>query len=154
MHRHQITLHPDDIQTARLVVLNPASFHDDPNARLSAWAALKQARGEQVNPLRLRLFQERLIAIDHLFGQNRPVFARPCAEAPFFDGMASWNAAPSYTRVQRRSRWLARTTRIIGTLVNILTIGLVLATTAWLATVGLEHAAYHIANPPTIWGQP
>ena len=85
MHRHQITLHPDDIQTARLVVLNPASFHDDPDARLNAWAALKAQRGQQVNPLRLHLLQR---AYQH--PTSLPVrVIRPCTEAPFFDGLAS-----------------------------------------------------------------
>lgn len=90
MHLHPITLNPGDIATARLVVLNPASFHDDPTALLDAWAALKAQRGQQINPLRLRLFQERMAAADHLFGRGHPVFARPVApEAPFFDGLAS-----------------------------------------------------------------
>ena len=64
------------------------------------------------------------------------------------------NAARSYTRVQQRTLWHDRTTRIIGTLVHLLTVGLVLASTAWLATVGLEQAAFDAANPPTIGGQP
>lgn len=90
MHLHPIALHPADLATARLVVLNPASFHNNPDARLNAWAALKSARGEQINPLRLRLFQDRIAAADHLFGRGHPVFARPMVpEAPFYDGMAS-----------------------------------------------------------------
>lgn len=90
MHLHPIALHPADLATARAVVLNPASFAGDPDARLNAWAALKSARGEQVNPLRLRLFQDRIAAADHLFGRGHLVFARPMVpEAPFYDGMAS-----------------------------------------------------------------
>lgn len=64
------------------------------------------------------------------------------------------NAARSYTRVQQHTQWQDRTARISGTLVHILTVALVLATTAWLATVGLERAAYAVANPVMIGGQP
>lgn len=64
------------------------------------------------------------------------------------------NAARSYTRVQQRNLWRDRTDRIIGTLVHLLTVALVMATTAWLATVGLERAAFAAANPAQIGGQP
>ena len=64
------------------------------------------------------------------------------------------NAAPSYTRVQQRHQWQDRTTRIVGYGVHLLTIGTVLAATAWLATTGLERAAFHAANATDIGGQP
>ena len=78
------SLNPDTLTTAHLVVTNPDSFHDDLQSRLNAWTALKAARGQRVNKLRLQLLQNA-----YQLPEFRPHLRAPAPEAPVFDGLAS-----------------------------------------------------------------
>lgn len=77
------------LATARAVVLNPGSFHDDPDSRLSAWIALKRGRGQRLDARhiqRLERYQRHYAAPLSLIRSSAPA---PCPEAPFYDGMAA-----------------------------------------------------------------
>lgn len=79
----------DTLATARAVVLNPASFHDDPDSRLSAWIALKRGRGQSLDARhiqRLERYQRHYAAP---LGLIRTAPAAPAPEAPYFDGLAA-----------------------------------------------------------------
>ena len=66
----------------------------------------------------------------------------------------SFTPGTDYRRQVRQIIWQARIERLAINGIALLTCAVVLVATAWLATVGLQSAAYDAANPPTIGDQP